>query len=132
MIKIDQLPQRQLAAIEEYVRVARRAREQAGDLLRLLDEADIPALARHLCTNPIRNPYTLVALADLSEKRAHRKSGRAGADALHNQRNRTTKRAAMDWFEEVRDTVSKNQAAIVIAEKFSVSKATARAWLKGA
>jgi hypothetical protein len=117
--------------MEEYVRVARQAMEQAHDLQRLLDEGNMPALARHLKTSAITNPYTLMALADLSKRRAHRESGRAGGDATHNQRNRAAKKAAMDWFETVRATVSKNEAASLIASKFSVSRVTARDWLKG-
>jgi hypothetical protein len=50
---------------------------------------------------------------------------------VHNQRNRTRKLAALEWFETVRGTVSKNEAASLIADKFSVSKVTARDWLKG-
>lgn len=117
--------------IHEYVRVAREAEAQAKELLEHLDKTEIPELARHLKTKPLLNPYSLVALAELIESRAYRKSGNKGADALHNQRNRVRKDGALSWFEEVRDSMSKNEAAIHIAEKFCVSESTARDWLKG-
>ncbi len=130
MLTIEQLQEWQIAAIDEYVRAATEAGTQADELLRYLDKADIPELSRHLKTEPLLNPYSLVLLAELIESRAHRKSGAAGADAVHNQRNRTRKLAALEWFETVRGTVSKNKAASLIAQKFSVSAITARDWLK--
>jgi hypothetical protein len=127
----DQLQPWQRDAILEYVRVAKEAEAQANELFQHLDKADIPELARHLKTKPLLNPYSLVALAELMESQAYRKSGNKGADARHNQHNRVRKDLALEWFEGVRDSKSKNDAAIEIADKFCVSESTARDWLKG-
>ncbi len=132
MMAIEQLPEWQIAALDEYVRVANEADAQARELLCFLDKADIRELSRHLKTKPLLNPYSVVYLADLIESRTHRKSGAAGADKLHGQRNRPRKLAAMDWFMTVRDKMKKGPAATEIAKRFNVSPRTARDWLKGA
>ena len=50
---------------------------------------------------------------------------------MHAQRNRPDKKAAMDWFNTVRNTMNKGEAAKEIARNFHKSERTARDWLKG-
>lgn len=137
LAKLPMPPPLLLLKLEEYKRVFKEALDEARELLELLDADDMPALARRLRQTPLRNPYTLQTLADLSERRGHRRSGKQGGDSRHAQRNRPNKQAALAWFESVRETqerpdgLKKNAAAELIADKFHVSKRTARDWLKG-
>jgi hypothetical protein len=128
---LSRLSEVQIAIIQEYVRVAKEANTEAHELLRLLDAGHMPTLHKHLKANPLLNPYSILRLADLIGDRTHRTTGRRGADALHGQRNRPEKKAALDWFETVRGSVTKDEAAKVIAQNFNKSERTARDWLKG-
>ncbi len=136
LAKLPMPPPLLLLKLEEYKRVFKEALDEARELLELLDADDMPALARRLRQTPLRNPYTLQALADLSEARAHARSGKKGGDSTH-QLGKRHKQQALAWFEHVRqrperpDGLSKNAAAPLIAEAWDVDPDTARGWLKG-